>query len=339
MWIRGWTFLLVAAALVIGGAWYGLTGTRPEFALESEVISPKLTANGEATIDGKLMVETRWRLRNVGRRPLEGLALATSCQCQIHQRPPEILQPGESAEIAVSVTPPNAGRVERTIPVLRNGSAEPVTELRIKLNVPVTPPSWIARPNLIELRSIAQRSEERRFVFEAIEQRAGDRWIRNISTDDATVVKATLVVEESPWGEDGKLCLRKYSVDLQPTKDQVGQYRSTLLFRESDTSREQYVPITLEVLSPTVVLPSELRFAGDTNQQKVTLVRRLTEVGEIKPSFDEKLIDVNVVPNTQSTSLVFEVKPRTVVSEPIETEVLFEAADFAPARLLVRLVP
>ncbi len=307
--------------------------------LEATLIAPAPADNGEVDVAASRLVSCRWRVRNSGKVPVIGLKIAASCQCQIEQPPPDILQPGESVEVAVKIVPPNGGVATRIIPLFAQGATQPLGQLSVRLHVSVSPPAWIVAPAAIDLRAIAGQTTVQEFVWDAVEKRTNARWIDDIHVDDPLVVAAVVKIEDLPWSEDGELCLRKYRVGLTAVARTAETHRTQLVFRNTETGRQQDVPVTLEVLPTVSVIPSTVRFESDQGSRQVTLICRLPEINQVTPNFDSALLSIVSIRSQSGRALKFEVMPRMTVTQETETEVFFHSAEGEPARLVVRLLP
>ena len=323
------------ALLVCGAIGTGIRERPPHPFLESTLLFPQPASNGTVEAEPARTIVCRWQIKNVSRQPIEGRKVATNCQCQIAQMPPNILLPDETAEIAVSVVPPSAGDAERVIPLVVSGGSEPLGQLRIRFHVPISPPVWIMPPTAIDLRVIADSNAIQEFVWDAVEKRGSQNWIQDIHSD-VDVLAAQFRVEERPWAEDGEVVARKYRIKLHSTSKTLGRFRANLLLHEGESGKKQTFPVTVEIIPPASVIPESIRLASDDQPRRVTLVLRGDQSSEITASFNCDLLKVVRVGSKSDRALKYDIIPQGALSQPTETEVFFSSTKGELARLTVR---
>ncbi|MCX7420633.1 MAG: DUF1573 domain-containing protein, partial [Planctomycetia bacterium] len=310
---------------------------REEPQLSAELVSPKPDQNGVVTLDSMRQVEFRWKLSNVGSVPLQDLKIDAGCQCRVAQAPPPILQPGESADIVVNLVSPNAGRGGRTIPVFRSGDPKPLLELKAVMNVLVQPPSWVVRPSAIEMRAISNQDTTKEFVWDAVEKRESEPWIQRIGIDGSDVLSVEKRVEEQAWGEDRDTILRKYRVTIRIASHSETKEANNLVFYDAKDKTVVNVPIIVELMSPIVVVPAQLVFNANSAPQKLTVLRRIAEIGDVSAHFDNQLVTMTLTKSAVRGPLVYEISPQLRNTFSLrETEVLFHVDQHEVAKVLIK---
>lgn len=304
------------------------------------LISPTPSGDGVITVEGSRVIPVRWRVKNVSGRPLEGLTVQVSCKCQVDKPLPHVLFPGETAEFAMNVTSPNAGRATRSLPIYAKDHNTPIDTLLLDLYVAVVPPAWIAPPQAIEFRVISGDKASKEYVWDAVEMSRSPHWFSKVTIDD-DFLKVRHQVEEQPWSEDSQVVLRKYRVMFVPNVDDENSrvLRTMLRFHQSVLDESQSFPVTVSIVPATSIVPASVILEADSAPKRILLIRRLSGIGPITTSFSTELIAVEARNDDAVGPLTYYIKPLQKVSQEIETEVRFFAQGIEQSRLSVRLTP
>lgn len=292
--------------------------------LEVQIVSPQPDAAGVIELDTPQMFECRWKLTNNGNSAIRNLKVGASCQCQISAGPPDELLAGRSAEIGVRLTSPRAGRGTRFVPTFASGSSEPLAILKATINVRVTPPSWMIPPTTIELRGVAGQDQALERIWEVIEKRSAKRWIDRIECDDRELLSLEWSHEETNFGDDNEIILRKYRVVMHPRANAALKQSTTLRFVGGTGIELAAVPVVVEILPLFAAIPAAISLPSDSGPQRITVLRRDPDQSDLTTQFDQQLLEVSLVKSIDRGPLVFEVSRRQdAVNVPQGTPVTF----------------
>ncbi|QDV10968.1 hypothetical protein CA51_08270 [Rosistilla oblonga] len=209
--IKHWKWIVPLPALLSLGFlchnWYHKQ-QRPRFAIQYELVAPN-AIDGYIEAGRDARVKLRYKLTNVGREPLRGIATDLGCTCQILKQPEDIF-PNESDLLEFSLRAPSAGAIQRKIPILIESQRQPLVFIQVALRVPVLTPSFLHQQRELNISFIDGDSLGRRITVETIERADSDTWIAKLETTPPSLVNFTEpTVHERP-NRDPALTHRTY---------------------------------------------------------------------------------------------------------------------------------
>ena len=322
------------------------TQRTPATRIEAVLISPQVGGDGVVESSATQRVPLTFDLKNTGRTPVSNLAVRVGCSCQIRSGPlPSTLEPGTSIRVTVEVISPAAGRARREVPIVCQSTGELLTTVSVDLRVPVQAPSWLDGPRAATFTFVAGRPANGELLWEAIEEPTAPHWVDDLKILPADFSEVSFRVEERPWGEDQRFCLRRYRVSLSLSQPTIGKRTGNLIVTHSGQDESPSgIPISVAVLPAVSVIPSTIELCGSTTEapKRSAMVRIIDRSGsdsEFVPQFDEALLRVSRTGENPSGSRAFRIEAHAVVQTPTSTEVVFVATGVEPCILKVKIVP
>lgn len=337
--IVGFVVLAGAAGLVVWG-WRGAE-TRSQPVLLARRVTPDAATGDVIQAERHQRVRLEYELTNAGNTALEGLSLRLPCACQIDQKPPARLAPGETARIAFHLSAPPAGMHELTAMIQQAGRSDPLLAMpnRIQAKMPV--PGWLTEPRDLQLRFVEGHSQSAEVILQTIEMRDAAPWLEAITIEPPDRMSLAVSHSDDFRVQDPQLCIRKYQLRFSAADLVVGQYRGLVRIRASgaDPSKGVAITCTAEVLPRLSVFPKTLTLgAGDRERVgRVVLVDRAGTGADIEVVYNSAYLNVERVIDSSARSLVYEVGSTGATHPPAAAPVTFSTADGMSSTLEVHL--
>lgn len=331
--------IITAAAVVMPNR------PKPVTRLLTVLITPAPGVDGHVEARASERVKVIFDIENTGTVTVGNLAVGVSCQCHIKSGPlPKELAPGQSTRVTVELSAPAAGVARREVPITSQSTGELLATLVVPFRVPVNAPSWLDGPRAATFTFVAGQPARGELLWEAIEDLTAPRWIEGATMMPAEIANVSVDMEQRPWGEEGRYCLRRYRMRLELERPTVGKWNGNLViaYHESER-REASVLVSVEVLPTMSVIPSSVMLRGTSNlltasTTKVFLINRSGDSPIVTPRFDESLLKVINLESEGGDSRSFRVISVGTVREPLQTEVVFMADGVESTILKVNLV-
>lgn len=341
------TLLLLVALLLLLAQHEGRTDSADSALPQLEVV--RLRPAGEPGSDIECAsfahVDFTYKIVNRGSRPISGLKLGLSCGCEALGTPPTTIPPGESARVSFRLQAPRAGVLRRQIPLLAEGSSEPLLALKPVLRVKFHPPELLGTPAELILTYIKGDDSPRELTFEAIERKQNEHWIRGLKlTPDKILEVVSLQVDELPEA-DPALARRRYRFEVANRSAKVGQRfdRAALRMRPDTATRPDPARLVVKVLDSVAIVPNPLLIrstrAIDPRPRRVQLVYRTGQGSASVVQCDERLLRVQPLGDTAGRVMTFGVGLTTARRDAFQTHVVFGLGNGDTRDLTVRFEP
>lgn len=261
--------------------------------------------------------------------------------------PPEAIPPGGSGTVRFRLRAPLAGRLPRKIPLLADGSTEPVAVLDACLRVKFDPPALIPPPDGLSFTFVAGEGEStREFVVETIEAKQDDCWIRGVELDPADGLESERpAVQEFPE-PDPKLTRRQYRFALSNASLPAGRHTATAKLKTRPGMPLVGDPLILSVVvnDPVAIVPNPLviRYTpGSPAQSRRACVidrtgaRSTATIAE----YDHDVLRVEPVEAQNGSTTAFNVVPIQTPEVPLNTRIIFRLRNDETREMAVRFEP
>ena len=315
-------------------------------ALEAVRLNPPSDTCAEVECASLDFISFAYEIFNRGQAPITGLKLGTKCGCEDVGAPPEAIPPGASGMVRFRVRAPRAGRLERKIPLLADGSTEPLLVLDASLHVKVDPPVLVAPPGGLSFTFVAGKTSTRDLVVEAIEVRQDERWIRGADVEPADGLDVRPPEVQDLPEADPTLTLRRYRFALANRSFAVGRHAATMTLRTRTGAPpipDQLV-LLIEIADPVVLVPNPLvvRYTpgSPAHPRRVCVIDRTggqatASVGQ----YDQDLLRVEAAGPRGASTAAFDVVPVQTPDGPLATKIVFQIGDGQTRELAVRFEP
>jgi hypothetical protein len=347
----GVVLLVVLSLVAIGERFY-----RDEYGLSEDKkpddgrivvrrVTPASNAAGEVECTSLGLVEVSYEVSNRSGAQITGLKLGTKCACEVVGPPPETILPGEDETIRVRLRGPFLGRVERKIPLLIDGEADPVAFLDVALRVKFEPPNLVAPKGTQSITFVAGGGAAQELVLEAIELRAEQRWIDGLDLDPPGAIEVRSVQVDELQEPDPTLLRRRYRFLLANKSLPAGQHMTYAIVRTRDGLPQMADSLTLrvDVVDSIAIVPNPLVFrytdASEPASRRIRIINRAGRQARITPvRYDQELLDIREV---QDAGLIVAFDVVAIGRPPSggHTEVEFDVKEGGSPTLVVRFEP
>lgn len=250
-----------------------------------------------------------YQIRNRGRSEIAELQLNETCRCRVKSGIPKRLLPNESGTIELEFAAPRFGKVQQVVTVFAGAEKTPIARLEAALEVQAEVPSLFSGLRGIVGTKVRGDTEPVRFSVAALERMDRPAWLSGvevISGEFHAKLDTQMIDTRREAGEG--LCIRSYSVLVNPRELSVGVHRGSLQFRMSDGNsavQNTSVPIELKILEPVELIPKQLTLRpladGVLPSQDVTVINRTNKPFDmVADGFDSTLLSVK--PNSSANS-------------------------------------
>lgn len=315
-------------------------------ALEAVRVSPPSETGDDVECSSFAEVDFTYRIVNHGQRPIAGLKLGTTCACEAIGSPPAEIAPGESGLVSFRLRAPYVGRLQRQIPLLVEGSQEPLLVLDAALRVKFDPPALIPTSQDLTLSFVQGDDSPRELVLETIESKPSEPWITGLEWNPSDRIDIRAPRVEDLIEPDPGLTRRRYRFPLANRSLDVGQHSVsvTVRTRQDDAKPPPAFSLKVAVVDTVAIVPNPLVIKFQPGSQpdarQVHVVDRTSGQTSIRGiKCDENVLQVRATAQQRGSAQAFEVIPVRTSETPFETPVVFDIGNGQTRELLVRFEP
>lgn len=294
-------------------------------------LNPKGDPGAEVECASFSLVDFTYQVFNRGERPITGLKVGTKCACEAIGDPSEDILPGQSAAISFRLRAPRGGLMQRRIPLLAEGSSEPVAMLDVAMRVKFEPPLLMAPPDDHSVTFVRGSRLGQEFVLDTLEAKADPTWILGLDLVSLGGVEILPPQFEDLPEADPALTRRHYTFRLLNRSLSVGLHTRPAIIR----TREGQPPIEtspnfhINVVDSVVIAPNPLVFkypaGSEPPPRRVKIINRVGSATSAKPvKYDHDLLQVAEVVQKAPTIIDFDVTPVATPTSARETQVQFD---------------
>lgn len=315
-------------------------------AIQATRLSPPGDPAGEIDCTSLEWIHFTYQVSNRGQVPVAGLKVGTKCACEEVDAPPDAIPPGEAGSITFRLRAPRVGRVQRTVPLLADGTSEPLALLDVALHVRFEPPALISTTDGLNLTFIKGNSSAHEVVLEAIEARHANPWIRELLFEPSEGIETGAAQVESLPEPDPDLTRRRYHFAIANRSLPVGRRMAIGNLRTAENMPAVKDPLLLsiEIVDPVAVVPDRLVIkyvrGSAPSPRRVCVIDRTGGCAFATPAeYDRRLLRVEPRGKSGGATVAFDVAPVQLPDSALETQVVFNIGSGETRELLVRFEP
>jgi len=336
-----------AVAIVAPQAWFANRAGDNNIAswLEVARVSPPGEPDAEIECERLDQVDFTYEVMNRGKVPLKGLKIGTKCSCEENGSPPAEVLPGEKASIGFRLRAPRVGLLQRKIPLLVDGSNEPVALLAVALRVKFDPPELFPPPNGLGVTFVKGSESTQEFVLEATEASREPPWIRGLDLDPSDGIEILAPRIDDFAEADPTLIRRRYHFPVANRSLPVGQHMAMTIVRTRDGLPfiRKSPMLRIVVVDSVAIVPNPVVFkCADGSRPQARRIRVVNRIGNqakvTLANYDHDLLQVTAAPQAGEMA-AFDIVPIAAPASERESHVEFAVGDSGSQTLVVRVEP